>query len=200
MKYYDALTDFIFVEDEPQKADYIFIPGSGYGELAQKAASLYHRGFSEKIVVSGKYSILRGTFDGPVSPPEYIGKGYRTECEFLAEVLRECGVPGEAVLLENQASYTYENAIYTRKLLGEKEVKTAILVCQAYHARRSLLYYRLLFPDTQFFVCPAVTRGIKRDNWFKDPQKIDVVLGEVERCGSQFHEIMKLSAASENQG
>lgn len=199
MRFYDALTEFIFVEDPPQKADYIFIPGSGYGELAMKAAQLYHQGFASHIVVSGKYSILGSRFDGPVSPGEYVGKSYETECDFLSDILEKNSVPGEAVLLEKQASYTYENAIYTRKLLGEERVEGAILVCQAYHARRSLLYYQLMFPETKFYVCPAKTREITRDNWFLDPEKIDVVLGEVERCGSQFHEIMKSATTAENR-
>ncbi|MDO5541279.1 MAG: YdcF family protein [Eubacteriales bacterium] len=199
MRFYDALTEFIFVEDQPEQADYIFIPGSGYGELAEKAAEIYHKGFSGKIVVSGKYSVLGDRFTGPVSPEKYVGKEYETECDFLADILRESGVPSESVLLEKSASYTYENAIYTRRLLGEEKIEKVILVCQAYHARRSLLYYQLLFPDTKFYVCPAKTRGIAKDNWFLSPEKIDVVLGEVERCGSQFHEIMKLSIASESQ-
>ena len=41
--YFDRITDFIFRSEKPEKADMIFIPGSGYGELAQKAAQLYKR-------------------------------------------------------------------------------------------------------------------------------------------------------------
>lgn len=190
MKFYDDLTDFIFVEHAPQKADYIFIPGSAYGELAVKAAGLYHAGYAGRIVVSGRYSILTGRFEGPVSPPEYRGRSYETECDFLGDLLRENGVAEEDIRRERQASYTYENAICTRKLLEGETVKKAILVCQAYHARRCLMYYRLLFPETEFFVCPAVTRGIARESWHRDREKIDIVLGEVERLGRQFHEIM----------
>ena len=41
MKFYDALTDFIFTEQKPEKADAIFVPGGLYGEIAQHAAELY---------------------------------------------------------------------------------------------------------------------------------------------------------------
>ncbi len=191
MAYFDALTEFIFVEHTPRKADYIFIPGSGYGELAIRAAELYRQGLADKIVVSGRYSILGDRFLGPLSPATYIGKSYETESDFLTAVLIEHGVPNQAVLREKQATYTYENAIYTRRLLKREHVERAILVCQAYHARRSLMYYQQQFPETIFYVCPAVTREITRRNWHLDAEKIDVVLGEVERCGSQFHEILK---------
>ena len=70
-------------------------------------------------------------------------------------------------------------------------IRRAILCPQACHARRALLYYKVLYPETEFFVCPTVTRGISRENWFLDGQRIDVVLGELERYGSQFHEILR---------
>ena len=43
MKFYDALTDFIFTEQKPEKADAIFVPGGLYGEIAQHAAELYQQ-------------------------------------------------------------------------------------------------------------------------------------------------------------
>lgn len=48
--FYDQITDFIFQEDQPQKCEFIFIPGSGYGELAVRAAQLYQEGFADKII------------------------------------------------------------------------------------------------------------------------------------------------------
>ena len=106
------------------------------------------------------------------------------------------GVPSEAVLKENEATYTYENAIYSRKKLDEMGmiVKKAILCCQAFHARRCLLYYQEQFPDTEFIVCPMVTKGISKENWYQTEYGIQTVLGEIERCGAQFHEIMRKSA------
>ena len=53
------------------------------------------------------------------------------------------------------------------------------------------MYYQEQFPGVRIAVCPVVTQGITKENWFLDDHKIDVVLGEVERCGSQFHEILK---------
>ena len=56
---------------------------------------------------------------------------------------------------------------------------------------RDSLYYKILYPETEFFVCPTVTRGISRKNWFREEKKIDEVLGELEKCGSQFHQILR---------
>ena len=32
------IEDFIFIEDKPEKADVIFVPGNGYPQMAEKAA------------------------------------------------------------------------------------------------------------------------------------------------------------------
>lgn len=193
MAFYDYLTDFIFVEDAPEKADVLFVPGGAYGEIAEHAARLYRQGYVPRILVSGKYSITEGRFAGAKSPASYRKYSYRTECEFLSDILLKNGVSPEAILQEEEATFTYENAINSRALTDSLglSVRTAIISCQAYHARRCLLYFSLLYPDTRFLICPAVTRGISRDTWMLDPEKIDLVLGEVERCGSQFHDILK---------
>lgn len=193
MQFYDYLTDFIFIEDAPQKADIIFVPGGSYGEIAENAARLYRDGYAPRILVSGKYSITAGRFTGVSSPCSYRGNSYQTECGFLTDILIKNQVPADAILQDTEATYTYENAINSRALtdcLG-LTVETAIISCQAYHAKRCLLYFQLLYPDTRFLVCPAVTRGVSRDNWQEDEEKIDLVLGEVERCGKQFHDILK---------
>lgn len=53
------------------------------------------------------------------------------------------------------------------------------------------MYYQEQFPETEFLVCPVVTRGISRESWYTTEDGIDTVLGEVERCGGQFHQIMR---------
>lgn len=189
----DMITDFIFVEDELEKADAILIPGSNEGSLAVHAADLYREGYAPLVIPSGKYSILQGKFLGAAEKGLAAEKSYETESDYLAAVLMEHGVPQEAIWKEREATYTYENAIFTRKLLerNKRVIRTAILSCKAYHARRCLMYYQLLFPEVKLIVSPVVTNGISRENWDLDDGKIDIVLGEMERCGSQFHEIFK---------
>ena len=182
-KFLEEMTNFIFLQDEPQKADVIFLPGSEEGVLAKTAAKLYLEGYAPLIIPSGKYAKWTG---------HSMVDQFATESDHFAHLLMEEGVPEDAILKEREATYTYQNAINTRKLLDERGivVKRALLCCQAYHARRSKLYYQILFPDTEILVIPTVTKGITRDNWFKSREKSEIVLGEIERCGSQFHEIV----------
>jgi len=188
--YLDGITDFIFVSDQPERADVIFVPGGNYPEAAENAARLYHEGYAPFICPSGKYAKAVGHFRGPGKED---GTFYGTEWAYLKDVLLKLGVPEEAILKEDRATFTWENAIFSREVCEKAgiEVKTAILSCQNWHARRCLMYYGQQFPDARILVCPVATRGITRDNWYLDPVKADLVLSEVERCGAQFHEIVR---------
>lgn len=194
MNFLDELTSLVFLEDAPKKSDIIFIPGGSYGSLAKTAARLYHQGMAPKILPSGKYSKLTGHFDGSKDePPIFPGRSYDTEWAFMHDILRSEGVSESVILKEDQATFTYENAIYSRKVTDALglNIRQAIICCQAYHARRCRIYYELLYPETRFLICPTNTRGITRENWFKDSTKIDIVLDEISRLGGQFHDIVR---------
>ena len=180
--FYESITDFIFVKDEPEKADVIFVPGGHTGVHARTAARLYREGFAPLVLPSGRFSKEIGHYVGP-------GEGtYETECEYLKNVLMEEGVPGEAILCEDRAVFTWENAICSRQLLADMKigVRTAILCCQAHHARRALMYYQSQFTDVRILTVPTVSNGIGPDDWYLDKKKTEAVLGEVARIGRQF--------------
>lgn len=191
-RFLDNITEFIFIEHQPQPADILFVPGNGFPDMAIKAAGLWHEQYVPYILISGKYGKLAGRFQTVLKDGDCYYGNYETECEFLRNVLLGEGVLDEAILKENQATYTYENAFYSKQLTQQMgmQIEKAIICCHTYHARRSLMYYQLLFPETQFVICPQDT-GINRENWYRTEKGIEIVLGEVERCGIQFHEIIK---------
>ena len=187
-RFYDCITEFVFVENPPEKADVIFVPGGHVADHAVTAARLYREGYAPYILPSGRFSKGIGRYQGPGE--DHI----RTEWEYLHEILLRENVPEEAILKEDQATYTWENAICSRRLLEEKKMKvrTAILCPQAYHARRALMYYQEQFPEVRILVVPTVTRGISRDTWYLDRDKTEAVLGELVRIGEQFHCVLPL--------
>lgn len=192
-RFMEEIQNFIFAEDEPEKADIIFVPGNGYPQMAEQAAKLYSKGFAPFVLPSGRFSITMGGFSGVKEKRERYCGEYRTEWEFLQDVLVKNGVPREAILKEDRATYTYENALFSRKVTDEAGilVKKAILCCKSYHARRSLMYYQNVFPETRFWVVPSVADGISKENWRKTEEGADAVLGEVSRIVKQFSFLMK---------
>ena len=194
-RFIQAVNEFIFVEDQPEKADVIFVPGSRKIENAIRAAELYKAGYAPYVLPSGRFSTLHGRFMGV--PEKYAADypdEYATEWEFYRAVLLKHGVPDEAILREDQATYTWENAQLSRKVLEQQgiPVKTAILACHAFHARRALLYYQAAMPDVRFLVCPAPTRGYTREDWYLTEKGRARVLGEVQRLGGQVSEVFAM--------
>lgn len=182
-----AIGEFIFMEHPPQPCDAIMIVGSSHPESGERAAELWKAGYAPLILISGGVGFHSGGFPGPKSKMDIFNKQYATEYNFFLDVLRKNGVPASAILGENKSSYTKENAFFTKALTDyhKLHIEKAILICKAFHARRSLLLYQLAFPDTQFFVAPISAYHITKENWFSTEYGIKRVLGELARCGTQ---------------
>lgn len=196
-----AVTDFIFVEDAPQKSDVIFIPGASHPEHALRAAELYHQGMADYVLPSGRYSTLLGHFKGvPEAFRQDYPDDYETEWAYLRTVLMKAGVPDSAILREDQATYTWENAQFSRRVCDSLgiQVQQAILCCRAFHARRALMYYHAAFPDTNILVCPASVPGESRDDWFTNAKGRRRVMGEVNRLGGQVSEVFEMMVGKMN--
>ena len=187
-RFIEQISEFIFAEDEPEKADIIFIPGNGYSQMAEKAAALYGENYASFVLPSGKYSITVGKFGGVLSGQERYNGNYRTEWDFLKDVLIKNHVPDEVILKEDQATFTWENARFSREVTdkAEIEIKKALLCCKNYHARRALMYYQGAYPEVEFRVCPCCVDGVTKENWMNSEEGIQSVLGEVQRIVTQF--------------
>lgn len=186
------IEEFVFVEDSPEKADVIFVPGNGYPQMAERAARLYKENYAPYVLPSGKYSVTKSCFSGVLAKKEKYKGEFLTEWEFLKSVLLENGVSEQAILREEKATFTYENAMYSRKVTDEAGivVTRGILCCKAYHARRCKMYYQRAYPETEFLVCTSDVDGVTRENWNNTEEGIQAVMGEVERIIRQFSLLM----------
>lgn len=191
-EFLEQIKDFIFVEQEPEEADIIFVPGNGYPQMAERAAQLYKEGFAPYILPSGRYSIETGKFSGVLAEQERYCLEYETEWEFLKDVLVKNGVPERVILKENKATFTYENALFSKEVTDSAgiSVRKAILCCKSSHARRALMYYQHVFPETEIVTVPVAADGIGRQNWNQTEKGAEEVLGEVSRIIRQFSFMM----------
>jgi uncharacterized SAM-binding protein YcdF (DUF218 family) len=173
---FDCISDFMFFETELGHSDAILIPGASQPQLMESAAMLYHQGIAPIILPSG-------------GATPYVKT---TEWEFLRNVGVSLGVPPEAILKEDKATNTFENARFSLEVLQQQGIhpKKIVLVCKNYHARRALLTYQFLFPrDTVFYVSPVIDKsGTTKDNWFLDEEKIKRVMDELEKVGKYFRQ------------
>ena len=118
------------------------VSGTGVLELSGAvdrlihASRIYRAGKAKTIIVSG----------GSMS-------GSEPEAALLASLLVEWGVDESSLLLETRSRNTYENAMYTQRLLQELGMSRILLVTSAFHMARAEAVFTKLGID----VIPAAT-------------------------------------------
>ena len=186
----DCISDFIFVNTALESADVILIPGGSQPQPIEAAADLYHQGFAPFILPSGGLN------------PRLVH--HRTEWEFMNDLATSLGVPEEAILCEDKAQNTFDNANFSRDVLIQQgiSVSKAILVCKGFHSRRALLTYQSCFPPEVEFMVQSVQdrRGISRETWYLESEFIATVMGEVRKIGSYFENHIPHLAGMSQEG
>jgi uncharacterized SAM-binding protein YcdF (DUF218 family) len=137
------LIDFLFYEDQPEKADAIILI-SGDNVRIKKAAELYHAWYADQVLLT--------TALAPGS---------------TVEDAESYGIPRDALLTENKATSTYENALYSKDIILEHGIKSALVVTSNYHMRRTRLAFERVFhdADVSFTYVPYHHESITRDSW-----------------------------------
>jgi uncharacterized SAM-binding protein YcdF (DUF218 family) len=114
---------------EPAQAPRPQVEVNSAGDRILYAAALYRQNKAPAILVSG----------GNINWLENRGTTPATD---LVELLELTGVPRDAIWLEDQSQNTYENALYSARLLRQKGITRVILVTSAMHMPRSMALFR----------------------------------------------------------
>lgn len=175
--------------------------GGSHPEQPEYAAALYRKGYAKWLIPSGGVSVKRDKWPGIRSKDDVYNDDYQSDCAFFIDVLLKNGVPPEAIIGENQSGHTHDNAFFSRKVVDESSItiKTALIVCKAFHARRCLMLYQMAFPNADIKVCPVSCYNITKNNWYKTEQGIDRVLGVVISLSETLRSIYCEQGVSQNQ-
>ena len=76
-----------------------------------------------------------------------------SEAEVMGQFMRDLGVPGQALVLENQSRNTSQNAEYSAEILAGQGINRIVLVTSAYHMPRA----KGLFEAQGLEVIPVAT-------------------------------------------
>lgn len=66
------------------------------------------------------------------------------EAETMLKIAGEHGIPTQDILLEKHATSTYENLLYSKTIMAENDLKSAVIVTEPFHIARSVLIARTL--------------------------------------------------------
>lgn len=153
---------FCDLTDDGGNGEFAILLGGRFaflGERCRAAAELYHAGRVKYIIPSGGVAW------------DYEG-GKITEAEYMQKMLLESGVPGEAIVLENEATTTKENMIYASLQMNRKmklhQLHKAYIVTSQSHMRRSIRFARIYLPSIMEVAPYAAKDGIDaKDVWYK---------------------------------
>ena len=81
------ISNSIFVSNEPEKVDAIFLPGGSHPEQPEYAVELYHKGYAKWLIPSGGVSVKRNKWPGVRSKAEVYNGDYQSDCDFFIDVL-----------------------------------------------------------------------------------------------------------------
>jgi uncharacterized SAM-binding protein YcdF (DUF218 family) len=101
------------------------------GDRVFYTAQLYKQGKAPLIVISG------GRVD-------WMESGTAEATDVAKMLVKDFGIPAEAIIEEPDSMNTYENAVNVQKILEQRHIKQVLLVTSALHMPRSLRIFRKL--------------------------------------------------------
>ncbi|HAG12079.1 MAG TPA: hypothetical protein DCK76_12105 [Desulfotomaculum sp.] len=124
----------LFFSDPPEKVDVLIALGSE-PERAGYAAYLYELGFSDTIIITG----------------------WGSSVDKMAERAAREGAKGQDLILEKESISTYQNALYSKKIILQKGYKSAIVVSSPYHMRRTKMVFDRVYRNSgvKLLYCPT---------------------------------------------
>ena len=154
---------YLSPSDILSQADAIIVV-SGDTDRMKHAIDLYKKGYSSKLILSGA---ARG--------------GFTSNALAMHLEASRSGVPNDAVILEEKAFNTYENALYTKGIVLSQGMRNIILVSSPYHQRRVYETFKSVFRGTDVGLqnSPSIYSSWKPDNWWRSEREIHLTREEL---------------------
>lgn len=129
---------------------------SNIADRLTEGIRLYKTGRIRKLVLASDGSIIQSA----------DGKGLQGNPQGMMKYLESLGIPSEDIIMETRANSTWENATFTKELIGEDlEREPSLLITSAIHMRRALLAFNSvgLYPDSYLTDTFVDLKGVKKD-------------------------------------
>jgi len=106
------------------------------------------------------------------------------EAETARRLWRELGVPESRMVFEDRSRNTFENALFTKKLVHPQEGENWLLVTSAYHMPRSIGIFRAQGMDVTAFPVDYRTLGNNED--FRPPADGSLAIRNFETAAREW--------------
>ncbi len=154
---------YLSPSDVLTKADAIVVV-SGDNDRMKHAIDLYKQAYAPKLILSGA-----------------ARSGLTSNALAMHIEASKSGIPNEAVIIEENAINTYENAVFTRDLSLSQGMNNIILVTSPYHQRRVYETFKSVFKDSgvKFQNSPSIYSSWKPDSWWESERELHLTQEEI---------------------
>jgi len=122
----------LHMKDPLKPADIILVlSGGNENERTDHAVALYKGGYAPRVLFSGSVRMSGGD-----------------NAEYLKNLAVKKGLPESAALIEDQATSTCENLLFSREILLKMRARRVLLVTSPLHQRRAYLVARKVLGNT----------------------------------------------------
>lgn len=172
----EAINAYLLVRTEIEPADLAFIFGSRHGieRFCDEAARLWHERYFPHVLVSGG-----------VTPGDD-----RSEASILRALLIERGVDKNAIFIEERATNTGENVLFSMPVieenLGLANVRSLIAIGKFCTSRRYVMTLERHWPEVRKMLYPIHYHGVAQERWMEDEELCTRILGEWKRIEPYF--------------
>ena len=161
-----SVADFLIANETAEKSDAIIVLGGEIkGERTKRAVELYNQGIAETLIFS----------DG-------TDLSWRTKAvDEMTALASQMGVPDAAIKKETDSRSTYENAVYSKKMMLHNGFKSAVVVTTDWHSKRSQFIFDKVFEGSAIKLTYANAPDDRIDSlkdWWKDSEKQQIVMTE----------------------
>jgi uncharacterized SAM-binding protein YcdF (DUF218 family) len=157
-------------EDAPREVEAVFVLSGNTYERSLKAAEIYQRGLTPKVVVTG----------GHIDQDFQILGLTMTDAEVARGHLIQAGVDSAAIVVLPQGTSTYEEAQYILGFAEGQSLTRIMIVSSAFHTRRICRTFKSRFKNTgiQVVVQGAEPLNYQLDRWWESEEGLVFVYTE----------------------
>lgn len=162
---------YLSPQDTLQQADAIVVVSGGQTTArADEGIRLYKAGLAPRLIFSGA-----ALDDGP------------SNAHRMKEQAMQAGVPERAIVTDEAARTTYQNATQTRDLIGDLQARSIILVTSPYHQRRTELTFRHVYgPDFELINHSSFDSQWSKFAWWASPFGVFITGSEAVKIGAIY--------------
>lgn len=150
-----------------QPSDAIIVISGDEDQARLRAGlSLWREGWATRLIFSG------AAREGPVS-----------NAAAMRTMALGAGVPTSAILVDDWGADTYGNAVRTRQLMEQNQLRSGILVTSPYHLQRATLTFQGVFrgSDIRLIASSAPDSSWRKRSWWLRPELRMLTVSELEK-------------------